>query len=88
MRLMESNLRGLRSRSGMVIPNSVSMPLTRSVRAKESRRPESNRLSSGSGETGRLAAVWTILRILFCFSIFAWLKYTISYAAVSRVLFH
>lgn len=88
MRLMESNLRGFKSRSGIVMPNSASIPLTRSVSANESSRPESNRLSSGSGETLRLAAVWTILRILCCFSIFSCGEHTVAHAKIDRVLFH
>ena len=46
---MVSNLRAERSESGMVTANSCSRPLTKSGRAKESRRPEEKRDSSVAG---------------------------------------
>src|SRR5580693_4365284 len=49
MRAMDSNLRGLRSASGILIWNSRSSSPTISGSAKESRNPESNSDSSASG---------------------------------------
>src|SRR5580658_2490364 len=46
---MVSNLRAERSESGIVIPNSPSRPLTKSVRANESSNPDSNSDSSAPG---------------------------------------
>src|SRR5947199_424059 len=72
MRATVSNLRGVRSLSGMRIANSRSRPLTRSVRLKESSRPDSKRDSSGEGSIGLPATcrrsstilVWWFMRNL------------------------
>src|ERR1041384_7848931 len=72
MRWIESNLRGERSESGIVIWNSVSIADTRSVNVNESSSPDSNRDSSGAGLTGLPATermssmilVWSSMRVL------------------------
>src|SRR5256885_8143276 len=62
MREIESNLRGFRSESGILIEKAFSSALSTSGRANESRRPESKSDSSGSGvvfffETARIISV-------------------------------
>src|SRR5438128_819827 len=49
MRAIESNLRGFRSESGILMENAFSSALRTSGRANESSRPESKSDSSGSG---------------------------------------
>ena len=49
--------------SGIFTLNSFSRPVTRSGRVKESRVPESKRLSSGLGSLGMSATAWMTLRI-------------------------
>src|SRR2546422_3548261 len=49
MRAIESNLRGFRSESGILIENAFSSALRTSGKANESSRPESKSDSSGSG---------------------------------------
>src|SRR5579872_3433265 len=64
MRSMESNLRGVRSESGIRMANSDSSAVTRSLKLKESRRPDSNRDSSGDGSMGLSARRRMMARIL------------------------
>src|SRR5438067_7413689 len=72
MRARVSNLRGVRSLSGMRIANSRSRPLTRSVRLNESSRPDSKSDSSGEGSIDLPATcrrsstilVWSFMRSL------------------------
>src|SRR5581483_4436912 len=66
MLAMDSNLRGVRSESGTVIPNSSSIALTMSGSAKESSRPLSNRESSGPTCTGCLETFWMMPTIRVC----------------------
>src|SRR5690349_21510596 len=66
MRSMVSNFRGFKSESGTVTPYSASSALTRSGNAKESIKPESNKDSSGAGDTGFFATDCRISRIFAC----------------------
>src|SRR5690349_8409829 len=69
MREMDSNLRGFKSESGILIWNSRSSSPTMSGSAKESRKPESNNDSSASGRSFflvtpfRIAAIRSLLSI-------------------------
>src|SRR5262249_49586552 len=72
MRATLSNLRGVRSESGMRIENSRSSPATKSARANESSKPDSKRDSSGEGLMGFPAncrststiLIWSFMRNL------------------------
>src|SRR5579862_3002917 len=66
MREIESNLRGFRSESGILIENAFSSALSTSGRAKESSRPESKSDSSGSAGMSFFAMVLTISAIWAC----------------------
>src|SRR5215475_866198 len=68
MRSTESNLRGLRSESGIRTENSDSSAVTRSGSVKESSRPDSNSDSPGSKFTGFPATRRTMSTILLCWS--------------------
>ena len=72
MRAMDSNLRGVRSESGMRMENSRSSAPTMSVRANESSTPDSNSDSSvpmGSGLPEILSTISVILACLFICSL-------------------
>src|SRR5216683_7291467 len=69
MREIESNLRGFRSESGILMENAFSKALKTSGSANESRRPESNSDSSGSGVVFFLEMVRIISLICACLSI-------------------
>src|SRR2546422_2354595 len=66
---MESNFRGFRSESGILMENAFSKALKTSGSAKESSRPESNSDSSGSGVVFFLEMVRIISLICACLSI-------------------
>src|ERR1039458_3246670 len=65
MRSRVSNLRGVRSESGMLMENSRSSAATKSARAKESSSPDSKRDSPGDGSMGLPANCRRTSRILF-----------------------
>src|SRR5579864_3217926 len=69
MRAMDSNLRGFRSESGILIWNSRSNSLTTSGSAKESKKPESNNDSSASGTGDFLETFFTMAMIRSLLSI-------------------
>src|SRR5260370_5852053 len=69
MRAMDSNLRGFRSESGILIPNSRSSSLTTSGSANESRYPASNNDSSASGTAGFFETLFTMAMIRSLLSI-------------------
>src|ERR1700726_2711563 len=69
MRVMDSNFRGCKSESGILMPNSRSRSLTKSGSAKESRKPESNSDSSGSGGAVLFEALRTMARMRSLLSI-------------------
>src|SRR5438874_13842161 len=66
MREIESNLRGFRSESGILMENAFSRALKTSGRANESSSPESNSDSSGSGVVFFLEIVRIISVICAC----------------------
>src|SRR2546427_7995968 len=69
MREIESNLRGFRSESGILMENAFSRALRTSGSANESSRPESNSDSSGWGVVFFLEIVRMMLAICACLSI-------------------
>src|SRR6266567_778461 len=86
MRSMESNFLGLRSESGMLMPNSASNALTRSMIEFESSKPDSKSDSSGAGSRGLAAICRMMEMILVRLSMGSGIRYLQARSAVNLVL--